>query len=298
MAFDHNNTVCQLGYIGLGVSDLNAWDNFLTQVLGLQANGEGGAGERYYRMDDNHHRIVVREDPQDDICLIGWEVLNDQVMDTLAKRLEAAGVVVHHASDEEAAAKHVSGLLQFDDPNGIASEIYYGPVVKPDIPFNSPRGISGFKAGPLGMGHIVLFVDDYEATSNFYRNLLGLGLSDYLDFELMRGRRAFLAFLHCNPREHTLAFSQVPARKRLMHFMVEANTIDEVGTTYDLCLDSEIPISMTLGRHPNDYMLSFYAKTPSGFDVEFGADARLLDPDTWTVQRHQSVSIWGHRPPT
>ncbi len=297
MAFDHHNTVCQLGYLGFGVSDLNAWDQFMTHTLGLQANGDNGQGEHYYRMDENHHRIVITEDPKDDINLIGWEVLNDQVLDRVVARLEAAGVEVHRASEAQCAAKQVSGLAQFVDPNGIDSEIYYGPVVRPEIPFNSPRGISGFNAGLQGMGHFVLAVDDYDATLNFYRDLLGMGLSDYLDFEMMPGFRAFVAFLHCNPREHTLAFAQAPAPKRLLHFMVEANTLDEVGTTYDLCLDQQVPISMTLGRHTNDYMFSFYAKTPSGFDVEFGAGARTLDPETWTVQRHESVSIWGHRPP-
>ena len=297
MGFDHNNSVCQLGYIGLGVSEQNIWDDFLTQILGLQANGTSDQGERYYRMDENHHRIITVADDRDDICLIGWEVLNDKVLETMAERLTAAGVEVSRGSQETCAAKQVSGLVQFVEPNGIASEIYYGPVVRPEIPFNSPRGISGFNAGLQGMGHIVLAVDDYDTTYNFYRDVLGMGLSDYLDFEMMPGFRAFVAFLHCNPREHTLAFAQAPAPKRLLHFMVEASSVDEVGTTYDLCQDKQIPISMTLGRHTNDYMLSFYAKTPSGFDVEFGAGARTVDPETWTVQRHNSVSIWGHRPP-
>ncbi|MBV1961837.1 MAG: VOC family protein, partial [Immundisolibacteraceae bacterium] len=243
------------------------------------------------------HRIITVADDRDDICLIGWEVLNDKVLETMVERLTAAGVEVSRGSEQQCAAKQVSGLVQFVEPNGIASEIYYGPVVRPEITFNSPRGISGFNAGLQGMGHFVLAVDDYDTTYNFYREVLGMGLSDYLDFEMMPGFRAFVAFLHCNPREHTLAFAQAPAPKRLLHFMVEASSLDEVGTTYDLCQDKQIPISMTLGRHTNDYMLSFYAKTPSGFDVEFGAGARTVDPETWTVQRHNSVSIWGHRPP-
>ncbi len=297
MAFNHHNSVCQLGYIGFGVSDQDAWDDYLTQILGLQSNGDNGQGTRYYRMDENHHRVITVPDEKDDICLIGWEVLNDQVMENVIQRLEAGGVAVHRGSEEECNAKQVSGLAQFVEPNGIASEIYYGPVVRPEVPFNSPRGISGFNAGLQGMGHIVLAVDDYDTTLHFYRDLLGMGLSDYLDFEMMPGFRAFVAFLHCNPREHSLAFAQAPAPKRLLHFMVEATTLDEVGATYDLCLDKAIPISMTLGRHTNDYMLSFYSSTPSGFDVEFGAGARTLDPETWTVQRHNSVSIWGHRRP-
>ena len=33
----------------------------------------------------------------------------------------------------------------------------------------------------------------------------------------------------------------------------------------------------TLGRHPNDRMFSFYAKTPSGFQFEFGWGGREVD---------------------
>jgi len=50
-----------------------------------------------------------------------------------------------------------------------------------------------------------------------------------------------------------------------------------------------------LGRHTNDHMLSFYMRTPSGFEVEYGWGARTVDDAAWHVQRHQAPSIWGHR---
>jgi hypothetical protein len=43
-------------------------------------------------------------------------------------------------------------------------------------------------------------------------------------------------------------------------------------------------------------MTSFYMKTPSGFDVEYGWGARTVDDATWQVVRHEKGSIWGHRP--
>jgi hypothetical protein len=55
-------------------------------------------------------------------------------------------------------------------------------------------------------------------------------------------------------------------------------------------------ITRGLGRHTNDHMTSFYLKTPSGFDVEYGWGARTVDDATWQVQRHEKGSIWGHRP--
>ena len=51
-------------------------------------------------------------------------------------------------------------------------------------PFHSQRAIGGFTTGDLGMGHIVVNVDDYEKSLAFYRDGLGLRLSDYIEIEM------------------------------------------------------------------------------------------------------------------
>src|SRR5262249_24898508 len=66
---------------------------------------------------------------------------------------------------------------------------------------------------------------------------------------------------------------------------------------YDRCLTAGIPIANTLGVHPNDRMFSFYARTPSGFDVEFGHGGRKIDDATWKVEQYDRASVWGHRIP-
>ena len=70
------------------------------------------------------------------------------------------------------------------------------------------------------------------------------------------------------------------------------------GRTIDLCRDRGVPISADLGRHTNDLMTSFYAVTPSGFQIEYGFGGRTIDDATWTVQTYDTASIWGHRTPT
>ena len=52
-----------------------------------------------------------------------------------------------------------------------------------------------------------------------------------------------------------------------------------------------------IGRHPNDRMLSFYSRSPSGFDVEFGCGGTVIDDDTWAVQEISRASLWGHQRP-
>jgi hypothetical protein len=51
------------------------------------------------------------------------------------------------------------------------------------------------------------------------------------------------------------------------------------------------PIAVT----SNDHMVSFYLRTPSGFNVEYGWGAREVDDATWQVQVHTAGSIWGHQ---
>ena len=47
--------VTQLGYLGIGVSDVAAWEQFATHILGLQNNGRDDDGSLFLKMDEYHH---------------------------------------------------------------------------------------------------------------------------------------------------------------------------------------------------------------------------------------------------
>ena len=289
-------SVTQLGYLGLSVRDPNQWEVFAAQVLGLQLNGRDPDGALFLRMDEYHHRFIVHPTGKDDLAYIGWEVATEEAMATLAQQLREAGVPVTAGTAEEAEARRVAGLIKFADPNGIASEIFYGPLVMFDKPFQSPRPISGFKTGELGLGHFVISVDDLDHSLHFYRDVLGMRISDFVNISPAPQIKVKVAFFHCNPRHHTIAFARMPrASRRLNHFMLQLESLNDVGTTYDLCQAQEVPIVMKLGKHTNDHMVSFYLRTPSGFNVEYGWGAREVDDATWQVQTHTAGSIWGHQ---
>ena len=79
------------------------------------------------------------------------------------------------------------------------------------------------------------------------------------------------------------------------HFMVEYNSLDDVGQGYDLLQYEDNKIAYTLGRHTNDYMTSFYSITPSGFFIENGWGGRIIDPKTWEpIETFEGPSFWGH----
>jgi 2,3-dihydroxybiphenyl 1,2-dioxygenase len=289
-------SVTQLGYLGLSVSNVDEWERFATRILGLQANGRDGDGSLFLRMDEYHHRFIVHPTGKDDLAYIGWEVATEGALQALATQLTAAGVAVQPGTSEEAETRRVAGLIKFHDPSGIASEIFYGPLVTFDKPFQAPRPISGFKTGEQGLGHFVLAVDDLDRSLHFYRDVLGMRISDFVRFSPAPNVMLNVAFFHCNPRHHSLAFWAMPqAPKRLHHFMLQLNALDDVGSTYYLCQGQNIPITMNLGKHTNDHMVSFYLRTPSGFAIEYGWGAREVDDRTWQVQVHTAGSIWGHQ---
>jgi 2,3-dihydroxybiphenyl 1,2-dioxygenase len=289
-------SVSQLGYIGLSVSNVDEWERFGTQVLGLQSNGRDADGSLFLRMDEYHHRFTFHPTGKDDVAYFGWEVPTEEALQAMAAQLTAAGVAVQQGTDEEADARRVAGLIKCSDPNGIAIEVFYGPLVTWEKPFLSPRPISGFKTGDQGLGHFVVFVDEYEKSLQFYRDKLGMRISDFVNLAPAPGVKVRVAFFHCNPRHHSIAFAPMPnVQKRLHHFMLQTNSLDDVGSTYYLCQEQKVPITMNLGKHTNDHMVSFYLRTPSGFAVEYGWGAREVDDRTWQVQTHNSGSMWGHQ---
>jgi 3,4-dihydroxy-9,10-secoandrosta-1,3,5(10)-triene-9,17-dione 4,5-dioxygenase len=50
----------------------------------------------------------------------------------------------------------------------------------------------------------------------------------------------------------------------------------------------------TLGQHTNDRMTSFYMRTPSNFDIEFGCGGAVSTGNEHIVHEFTRVSLWGH----
>jgi 2,3-dihydroxybiphenyl 1,2-dioxygenase len=288
-------SVRALGYLGIEVSDLDRWAEFATGVLGLEIAARDPDGTIYLQMDDRHHRFALHPGPADDLAYNGWEVASAAELAAIGERVRAYGNTVETGDAALCTRRAVDGLLWFRDPSGIRTEVFYGARAAAQ-PFVSPRGISGFVTGDQGIGHSVFAVDDPDATLRFYRDALGLRVSDFMTFSPQPGVTLSMTFMHCNPRHHSLAFMKNPnAVRRISHLMIETGTIDDVGRTFELCEARGVPIAMTLGRHTNDWMFSFYIGSPSGFMIEYGYGGRQIDDAVWEIENYDATSFWGHR---
>ncbi len=275
-----------LGYAGFGSAALDDWRQFGTGLVGLQAV-ERSPSLLAFRMDDRKQRIVIDRSMPDGARFFGWEVDDAAALEALASRLEKAEVDVTAEPLTLADNRRVRSLISFRDPAGNRLEVFYGAEID-DTPFSPGRSISGFRTGPLGLGHAVLTVENIDAVMPFYVDVLGFGLSDYMQ----KPFRAY--FFHVNARHHSLALIET-GRNGMHHLMVELFSLDDVGQSYDVALSQQERVGVTLGRHTNDLMTSFYAKTPSSFMVECGWGGREIDPANWTpVEMHHGPSLWGH----
>jgi 2,3-dihydroxybiphenyl 1,2-dioxygenase len=286
--------VQSLGYIGLGVKDLQAWKTFTTDILGFEWGPLLGDGSRLVRMDERRQRLILAPTGEDDITFAGWEVRTGAELDDVERHLQHLGIATTRGSATQVAARGVEALVSFKDCDGFVTEIYYGGFVEVRRPFKASQPTAGYKTGELGLGHIVLTVPDESHSEAFYRDVLGFRTTDYIHLELAPGFHTKATFMRCNPRHHSIAFVKAPLPKRLLHFMAEVLHIDEVGLARERARQAGVRIAADLGRHTNDHMLSFYMESPSGFEVEFGCSGRLIDEEAWSLEVYDKAEIWGH----
>ncbi|MGE0626794.1 MAG: VOC family protein [Hyphomicrobiaceae bacterium] len=285
----HPYTPQALGYIGVRAGEVGEWAGYATSLLGMQVVDKTSR-RLALRMDDRKQRVIVDVDPANGkgIGYYGWEMPSAAALDRLCAHLDTSGIKFARGSKSLAAERMVADLITLNDPVGNRIEFFHTPEVTAD-PFEPSRNISGFRTGPLGVGHVVMMVDSVKEAIPFYRDILGFGVSDYYD-------KPFTAcFFHVNPRHHSFALIET-GEKKVHHMMVELFSFDDVGQGYDIAQLDESKIAVTLGRHAGDYMTSFYTWNPSAFMMEYGWGGRAIDPATWTPsERKEGPSLWGHK---
>jgi 3,4-dihydroxy-9,10-secoandrosta-1,3,5(10)-triene-9,17-dione 4,5-dioxygenase len=289
--------VRSLGYVRVSATDLEAWRTFGGKVLGLAETRGPVAGQLCFRIDQVWARLVVVPADVDRLECSGWELADHQALQDAREHLAKAGVVFEEGTAEELAERRVQELIRFTDPWDNVFELFHGiayerrPVVTPYA--------ADFVTGEQGMGHLVLPVTDDVEALRFYTEVLGFRLRDSMSMpgEFVGkepGSKVWLRFLGVNPRHHSLAFLPMPNPAKCVHIMLEVDELDHVGRALERVRRHQAKLSATLGRHMNDEMISFYVRSPGGFDVEFGTDGLRVDDDRWVARESTAVSYWGH----
>ncbi|GCE44778.1 2,3-dihydroxybiphenyl 1,2-dioxygenase [Rhodococcus wratislaviensis] len=291
-------SIRSLAYMRIEATDMAAWREYGLKVLGMVEGKGSDPDALYLRMDDFPARLVIFPGEHDRLSVSGWETANAAELQEVRDNLSAAGVAFKEGTAEQLQDRRVDELITFEDPSGNTLEAFHGAALE-HRRVVSPYGHK-FVTGEQGLGHVVLSTTDDEASLHFYRDVLGFRLRDSMRLPPQMvgrpadGKPAWLRFFGCNPRHHSLAFLPMPTPSGIVHLMIEVENSDDVGLCLDRALRKKVKMSATLGRHVNDLMLSFYMKTPGGFDVEFGCEGRQVEDESWIARESTAVSLWGH----
>ena len=286
-----------MGYARVASTDLEQWKQFGTKVLGL-AEGRGpNADNLYFRIDEVSARLVVFPADVDQLSCVGWELADHPALQAAREHLSKVGVEFEEGSEEELADRRVQELVRFTDPFDNVFELFHG-ITYESRPVVTPYAAT-FVTGDQGMGHVVIPVTDDVEALRFYTDVLGFRLRDSMSMpgEFVGkepGSKVWLRFLGVNPRHHSLAFLPMPNPSKCVHIMLEVDKLDDVGRALERVRKHKAPLSATLGRHMNDQMVSFYVRSPGGFDVEFGTEGLQVDDARWVARESTAVSYWGH----
>ncbi|BBZ30562.1 biphenyl-2,3-diol 1,2-dioxygenase [Mycolicibacterium madagascariense] len=287
-----------MGYLRIESTDVPAWREYGLKVLGMVEGSGQTEGAVYLRMDEFPARLVIVPGEHDRLMQSGWETANAAGLQEIRSALDVEGTPYKEATAAELADRRVDEMIVFQDPSGNTLEVFHGAALE-HRRVVSPYGHK-FVTEEQGLGHVVLTTKDDAESLHFYRDVLGFRLRDSMRLPpQLVGREAgdppaWLRFFGVNPRHHSLAFMPGETPSGIVHLMMEVESADDVGLALDRALRRKVPMSATLGRHVNDKMLSFYMKTPSGFDVEFGCEGLEVEDDKWVARESTAVSLWGH----
>lgn len=287
--------VKRLAYVGIEVSDLDEWRRFSRDVLACEVVDGVDPQNEWLRIDDRPWRVHLSLGPKNDLSVIGLEVDCLKDLESIQARLVSAGHLVRVGTKVECGARGVQSLLSFADPSGLAVELSYGSLMRPQVPCNTPVAHGGFVTANQGVGHLMLSVEDVPAVHRFYCDMLGFVVSDLVSTPDYGGLKGDFVFMRCNERHHSVAIGCLPIGRKLGHLMLQVKEFDDVGRALDRVINSGFRQTRALGRHINDRMFSFYVESPSGIQIEYGWGGLEVDEGCNDVKTYDVTSVWGHQ---
>jgi catechol 2,3-dioxygenase len=134
------------------------------------------------------------------------------------------------------------------------------------------------------MGHLVLMVRDIHASAQFYTEMVGLEVSDWIEDQMV--------FLRCGADHHDLALAQLPkdaehfdkiynpfSRPGTEHFAYELGSLQEIEAAAAYLQEKGVPIVRGIGKHGPGENVFLVFRDPDGNHVEFYCDMVKITPE-------------------
>lgn len=286
-----------MGYAVIESQRLDAWREFCVQGLGMHL-ASVSEDELVFRVDDHARRLVVVRGPAEDFVALGWQVRDQDALDVILQRLADREIPVSMSDAEEAVQRGVSAFWRLLGPKALPLELF----IEAETSAAPLRMLSsGFITGEAGLGHVAMTTRLPEKVLRFWQEIFDARLSDRIT-QQMTGAVLDVAFLRLNERHHSVAIAATrglrldPVRTKVQHMNLLVPSVKDLSDAFERLRLLGYEMAHEIGEHPNDREISFYAISPSGFEVELGWNALTVDEAAWQVGSYDAISIWGHKP--
>ena len=276
--------ISKLSHASYVTPELNRLTEYYQQVMGLSLV-ERDEEAVYLGSTIDHHSIVLRQGSAPACTGLGFQVGIEQDLTHIEQQLDGRGIDVQRATDPEPALRD---QISFLDPKGTNIQLFHPPA-----PSNRKFASTGIV--PLKLGHVAFHVEDAIVMTDFYCDVLGFRVSDWL------GQR--FSFLRCGPDHHTVNFIG-SGDIRHDHTAFELRDWSHMQAACDYLSRSGIRLIWGPGRHGIGHNLFIYHRNPDGLIMELYAELdQMIDeslgyfePRPWHPDIPQRPKTWQMSP--
>ncbi|MFB6771788.1 VOC family protein [Streptomyces sp. NPDC056337] len=253
--------------------------DFYEEVWGLQVVEAEHSASWLRGTGEEHHALRLTRSETIGLGRLVFALGTPAEIDEAARRLRARGIAL---VTEPGPLDQVGGGygLRFHDLDGRLVEL------SADTWAVTARGRDA--SLPVGVTHAVLNTPDIDASVAFYRDVLGMRVSDWSEHQM--------AFLRCGSDHHCVAFNQAPWVS-LNHVAYEMTSLDHFMRGLGRLRHHGITPEWGPGRHgPGNNTFSYFTD-PTGLVCEYTTEVAQIVEDTWICKvwrRTPELSdLWG-----
>ena len=239
--------------------DLDKQIEYYTDILGLNliAREKDAA---YLASTIDHHSVVLRQGAHSRCVRLGFQLGTDDDLGAFEKQTAAHGIKIQRKNDPEPS---IAEMVTFEDPKGTVMEVFKrSEFMHQKFP---NKGIV-----PHKLGHVAFFVKDVKKTTDFYCNVLGFRVSDWMG--------DFFSFLRCGTDHHTINLMQ-DTENRHFHTAFELRDWGHMLTACDQLSLNGYKLLWGPGRHGIGHNLFTYHRAPNGLITELFAQLDQMNED-------------------
>ena len=275
--------VRKIAHASYEMPDVDKQIEYYTEILGLTLV-ERDKEAAYLASTVDHHSVVLRRGGEPKCVQIGFQIAPDDDLDDFERGVQAKGFKTQRKKDPEPT---IADVVTFEDPKGTIMEVFKrGEFAGQRFP---AKGVV-----PHKLGHVAFHVTDVRKATDFYCDVLGFRVSDWMG--------DFFSFLRCGPDHHTINLMET-GTNRHFHTAFELRDWAHLQTACDYLSLNGYKLLWGPGRHGIGHNLFAYHRAPNGLITELFAELDRMneelgyfEPRPWHRDRPQKPKVWAKDP--